>query len=409
VSFSGADYDVIVVGAGLAGLRATAILQQAGREVVCLEASDRVGGRVTSDDVDDFIIDRGFQLINKGYPELRAAIDVEELELRRAPRAVALKGDASQTIGMSSLGVLLASPRRWPGSTADGVRMAAWLARVTFGPIASIEKSKDLSMTEGLAALHLSEPLRREILDPFLRGIFLDPELSGSWNLAQLIIRSLARGGPSLAARGARQLSEVLRARCEPDSIRCRTTATSVSPHEVTTESGRLTAQAVVLACDPSATSKILEVPSVLMNRQATYWWAFAGEPRTAALVLDSRTPQLTSTLAVSGIQPRYAPQNMTLVAAATLATPSGENEALTRSAVARTHERAVNEMQLVAVSDIPAALPSQLPPLALRRNPRVAGVYVAGDWFESASIQGALVSGRRAAQAILADDARRN
>lgn len=405
MSFSESDVDVIVVGAGLAGLRATAVLQNAGRKVLCLEASDRVGGRVTTDDVDGFIIDRGFQLINDAYPELRVAVDVAELELRRAPRAVTLHGDASQAIGIASLRTLLATPRHYPGSRGDLARLTKWLARVTFGPVRALEEATDVTIADGLSNLQFSEALRREILEPFLRGIFLDAELSGSWNLAQMILRSLVRGGPSLSPRGARQLSEVLSTRCEENSIRLNARVTAISMRHVDTGEGRLGARAVVLACDPASTATLCsEVSPEPMNRQTTYWWSFAGQPRTNALVLDSRNPELTSTLAVSGIQSTYSPLGVTLVAAATLVAASPENESTTRLAVARAHQRNVNEVQLVATSEIPAALPKQPPPLVLRRNPRMSGLYLAGDWFESASIQGALVSGRRAAHAVLSD-----
>ena len=64
---------MVVVGAGLAGLRAAQLLAAAGRDVVVLEAADEVGGRVRTDRVDGFTLDRGFQLYNPAYPEGRMA------------------------------------------------------------------------------------------------------------------------------------------------------------------------------------------------------------------------------------------------------------------------------------------------------------------------------------------------
>lgn len=61
--------EVIVVGAGLSGLAAARKLGDAGVPVRILEASDGVGGRVRSDVLDGFILDRGFQVFIEGYPE----------------------------------------------------------------------------------------------------------------------------------------------------------------------------------------------------------------------------------------------------------------------------------------------------------------------------------------------------
>ena len=61
----------LVIGAGLAGLSAALTLQEAGVEVTLLDSSDRTGGRVASDLIDGFILDRGFQLINMNYPEIK--------------------------------------------------------------------------------------------------------------------------------------------------------------------------------------------------------------------------------------------------------------------------------------------------------------------------------------------------
>jgi phytoene dehydrogenase-like protein len=74
--------DVLVVGAGLTGLNAARTVTRSGRSVVVCEASDGVGGRVRTDVVDGFLVDRGFQILNTSYPALQAAVDLEALDLR---------------------------------------------------------------------------------------------------------------------------------------------------------------------------------------------------------------------------------------------------------------------------------------------------------------------------------------
>ncbi|MGW6513352.1 FAD-dependent oxidoreductase, partial [Streptomyces niveus] len=60
--------DVLVIGAGLAGLACAHDLLASGLTVGVREASDAPGGRMRSDRVDGFVIDRGFQVFNTAYP-----------------------------------------------------------------------------------------------------------------------------------------------------------------------------------------------------------------------------------------------------------------------------------------------------------------------------------------------------
>ena len=83
--------DAVVVGAGVAGLTAARELSRSGLDVVVLEASDGVGGRVRTDEVDGFRLDRGFQVLPVSYPEARAALRYEPLHLRRFERGAIVR------------------------------------------------------------------------------------------------------------------------------------------------------------------------------------------------------------------------------------------------------------------------------------------------------------------------------
>src|SRR4028118_1249618 len=73
---------ILIVGAGVAGLVCARTLLRAGHEVVVLEASDGVGGRVRSDRVDGFVLERGFQVLFTAYPAVRRQVDYDLLDLR---------------------------------------------------------------------------------------------------------------------------------------------------------------------------------------------------------------------------------------------------------------------------------------------------------------------------------------
>jgi phytoene dehydrogenase-like protein len=74
--------EVVIVGAGLAGLSCARRLQSAGVDWLLVEASDRVGGRVAADVVDGFVLNRGFQVLQTAYPEAQRALDFAALELK---------------------------------------------------------------------------------------------------------------------------------------------------------------------------------------------------------------------------------------------------------------------------------------------------------------------------------------
>src|SRR3954468_20453441 len=100
------DAEVIVVGAGVAGLRCGAELEAAGVDVRVLERADAVGGRVRTDVVDGFRCDRGFQLLNPAYPAARRPLAVSALQLRQFGAGALVRRDRGL--------VVVADPRREP-------------------------------------------------------------------------------------------------------------------------------------------------------------------------------------------------------------------------------------------------------------------------------------------------------
>ncbi len=116
--------EVVVVGAGLAGLACAQDLARAGVECVVLEASDGVGGRVRTDAVDGYLLDRGFQILLTAYPEVRRRLDLAALDLRTfEPGAVVRSGQCPSARGSSCVVTTGTRPRpRGPCSAAGALR-----------------------------------------------------------------------------------------------------------------------------------------------------------------------------------------------------------------------------------------------------------------------------------------------
>jgi phytoene dehydrogenase-like protein len=403
--------DVIVVGAGLAGLNCALTLQSRGLGVSVLEAADAVGGRVRTDRIDGYLCDRGFQLLNPAYPAVRRYVDLPALDLQPFAAGVAVAG-AAGAAGTTVLGDPRRSPGLLPKTLLSGylhpkelARLGPWAAPA-LGPVPRLlAHADDLSLRESLDRAGVEGKLRRQVLEPFLTGVLAEDDGSTSAAFVRLLLRSFLLGTPSLPAGGMSALPEQLAARLR-EPVQLSRPATAVRGGDevvVETVDGELRARAVVVATDPSACAELLHVETPRMKGLSTYWFATDEPPRTdKLLVVDGRRDgPVVNTAVMSNVAPSYAPPGRHLIQATTL-WPTNGVESDVRIQLTRMYGRSAGAWQLVVRHDVPEALPHQPPPLAVRRPVALGeGRFVAGDHRDTASTQGALVSGRRAANAV--------
>ncbi|MEU4251559.1 NAD(P)/FAD-dependent oxidoreductase [Amycolatopsis sp. NPDC026612] len=406
-----ADHEVVVVGAGLAGLAAAVTLHRAGVSCVVLEASDDVGGRVRTDVVDGFRLDRGFQVLNPAYPAIRRLVDVGALHLGRFWRAVRVADDDR----VSLLGNPLDTPRalrdiaaRRYLSAKDLAALGALSARVAAGPAQAIIDRDDRSTFGELRRAGVSTRAVETVFRPFLSGVFLEPELTTSARFFQLVWRSFLRSAPSLPALGMAELPRQLARSLPTAAVRLGTPVEEVRPGEVRTADGEVrTARAVVVAADGSTAARLTGVPEPRWNSGTTWYFAPPRAPlREPVIVIDARGGPVTSTSVLSEVCPPYAPPGAALVSASALTTlPEQE----VRRALGRMYRTDASRWPLIARYEIARGLPAMPAPHEIRREVRLGeGRYVCGDHRDTSSLQGALASGTRAARAVLADFGRR-
>ncbi|MDO5744377.1 MAG: FAD-dependent oxidoreductase, partial [Micrococcaceae bacterium] len=305
---------VLVIGAGLAGLRAASLAVLQGHEVTVLESSDRVGGRVSTQVVDGFLCDRGFQLLNPGYPEAKRALDLGALDLHASGRGVALRTGEGV--------VVLADPFRHPSRIRGlfGGTLAVADLRAVFR-WNRLSRDGSRSLRQSIKDAGFSEPVRK-VMERFFAGVVGDADLEVAADFARKLAGYFAKAIPSLPAQGmgamALQLAEPIM-----DRIRFSTAAETLSAKDgritVRCTSGeRLVADRVVVAAGPRASARLTGQPEPAMNPITTWWFAAAQRPVDSTfLYLDMRDgAKLTHTSVISNISPSYAPAGRHLVQA---------------------------------------------------------------------------------------------
>jgi phytoene dehydrogenase-like protein len=407
------DVDVIVVGAGLAGLAAAGHLHRAGHTVRVLEAADEPGGRIRTDLVDGYRLDRGFQVLLPAYPELRRVVDVPALRLRPFVRgAIAVTPQGRYTLAppwhgrdaiTGTVGLATRSPR-------DAAVLAAMSVQDVATPDFLLHKRiSGGSIEEDLRRRGVSERTLDGVLRPFLAGVFLDPRLATSARLFHLIWRSFLRGGGALPAAGMQELPRQMAAALPAGTVQTGTQVVEVSGGHVTLAGGeRHGARAVVVATDGTTAAQLLpEISAPAWHGVTTWYFAAPTTPSPEPiLLLDGASDLLINTTVLSAVAPDYAPAGSALVAASVPDRVADTDvEAEVRARLGHLHGCSTTDWTTLARYQIPQALPVFPPGQPLRRPVRIGpGRYVCGDHRDTSSIQGALVSGHRAASAVLRD-----
>ena len=402
--------DVIVVGAGLAGLVAAGRIERAGLDVTVLEAGDAPGGRVRTDRREGLLLDRGFQLLNPAYPEVGKVLDVSALGLNSFAAGVAVRNGSS----LSVLADPLRDPRRIaatlraPGSLLRKAAVARWFAEVGAFPASRLRGRHDHTLAAELARRGLADPHDplAGAIHSFLAGVLAEDDLSSSARMASFLVRAFVRGRPGLPVGGMQAMPAQLAARLRPGSLRLRVAARRLRGTKVETDAGTIECSAVIVATDAASAADLLGASMPAMKGLTTYYHLIERPPSESRyLHVDAgRNGPVVNTAAVSAVAASYAPIGKTLIASTVLGAHGDDLEPAVHEHASRILGTDPAGWEFVASYPVPHALPAHRPGQPLRQSVTIGdGVFIAGDHRDTPSIQGALVSGRRAADAVSA------
>ncbi|MFD3292296.1 NAD(P)/FAD-dependent oxidoreductase [Aquirufa sp. KTFRIE-69F] len=382
---------ILIIGAGIAGLQAANILHQNGRDFILFEKQAKVGGRVSSFEKDGFILDRGFQVLQTSYPEVQRSLDLTALNLHFFESGAMMKDQ------------LFFNPLRRPfelfSSDILTFKDVFSLARIWFrlqGDVPALDNNKQTTQ-ELIESYTFSDRFKNEFLIPFFQGVFLQETLTQPASLFFYYLQQFLYGNAAIPTGGMQAIPDQMASSLPTDKLKLNQEIVAISPTTITLKSGEIIkGEAVILAVDLPVAAKILglQTPETLASR--TFYFSAKKTEREPALLRLVGEQHLLHFTCLTDVNPVLAPTGKALYSATSL-------QVSTEKDVKLALEKQLPGLKLTLIEsfDIPHSLQKVDTYEAVKNAAN--GIVLAGDYLEFPSLQGALHSGRKAAEEILA------
>jgi phytoene dehydrogenase-like protein len=415
-------HDVVIVGAGVAGLTCARELRRRGHDVLVLDASDTIGGRVRTDIVEGFRLDNGFQVVLTAYPEVRRELDLNALDVRAfEPGAVVRsKGEfhhVSDPLRNPSAALkTLAAP---VGGIIDKLKLLAMVHDVRSGSIGDLWARPASSSMARLRDKGFSDQFIATMLAPLYSGIFLERDLATTSRKLEFVMRMQATGDVGLPSGGMSALVTQLADTIPTESIKLRARVTVVGSDAVTLDDGtRIGTRSIVIAADEASAHALLAgssdsgasaLPRPGQGASAapsctTLYYAMQTPPHTTPVLIlngDGAGP-VDNAAVLTNVQPSYAPDGLSLLQATHIGTPVVDDtafEAMVRSQLTEWFGAPVQSWRHLDTRRVSHALPFHtagvdVTPRAVQAAEKI---WACGDYLGGGTLNGAMASGRAA------------
>ena len=411
---SSSEEPVIIVRAGMAGLSCAVHIRAAGLNLRLIDSGDGVGGRVRTDVVDGFLLDHGFQVYLDAYPETGNLLDLKALDLRKfEPGALIFNGKRLKRL----MDVFRRPASVWTSATAaiggfiDKLRVGLMRSQILGSTLEQIANREDRKTESYLRGRGFSEAMIDSFFRSFYGGIFLESELRTSSRMFEFTFKMFGQGSATLPAKGMGEIPKQLAARLPPDSITLNQKVVSLDAHSVTLSSGeQIHGRAVVLATNAASVGSLLPDLKERMPKWRSvtnlYFYAPSSPINESIICLNgSGEGVVNNVCTLTDASPDYSPDERALISVSVLGLHTEEGlPAKVQQELMGWFGECVAQWCHLRTDLIPEALPEQTPKAQKYKLGFIQqkGIYVCGDHITSASIEGAVISGKRAAEAII-------
>jgi phytoene dehydrogenase-like protein len=406
---------ITIIGAGISGLTAAVYLHQKGYKVGLIEASDRAGGRIKTDIVDGFRLDRGFQVLLTEYPETKALLDYKKLNLKRfLPGATVLYDGGQFEIAdpFRRPSALLATLFAPVGSLKDKINTFFLKNKLVNISIPDVFKQPEKETINQLEKYGFSQTMINRFYKPFFSGIFLENDLKTSSTMFDFVMKMFSEGDAAIPELGMEEIPKQLVAMLPENSIQYNVKVSAIENNKIIYEDGTtLEADKIIIATEAIGLASNYITKTKQKYHQVTnvYFEAKIAPTKKEVVVLNAATNKkwANNLTIISNVSEQYAPKGKVLVSVSYNGIPAIEDTALAENMkleLKQWYGNQVNDWQLLKTYRIEYALPNQEKVSNEVVNSEVKineNLFVCGDHLLNGSINAAMKSGRLVAELI--------
>jgi protoporphyrinogen oxidase len=407
---------IVIIGAGIAGLTCAKYLKDKGVEALILEASDAAGGRVRTDTVEGFKLDRGFQVFLTSYPEARKLLNYEELRFQNLPSGVRIRNGGNFFVMPNPLKDILTAPQALfspVGGFFDKLKVLQLNLETRGAPEPGDAANRNVNESTAafLKNYGYSETIIEQFFKPFFGGVFLEKALATESGFFKFLYNQFSVGEVVVPANGMQAIPEQIAAHLSANQIRLNTPVAKISGKTIYPENGEIIeAEKIVLATDARAAARLLgEESQTEFNGTVCLYFAsdtplkLDGEPY---LIINSNANELINHILIaSDVAPSYAPAGKTLISVNIIGNKEMSDDDLQEKVRAELFKwfGTKNDWRHLKTYRIKDALPQFFQKTATENDLKINEyTYRCGDYTAYPSLNAAMKTGRKVAGMLL-------